>query len=307
MADETLAGAGACAGEGGSVRLGALEAGGTKMVLAVGLADGTILERESMPTTAPEDVVPKMAAWFAERGVAALGVGAFGPTGVNPSSSTYGFVLDTPKAGWAGFDLRGELASGVGVPVGYDTDVNAACLGEVTFGDACGLDTVVYLTVGTGVGAGVYVGGRLLHGMLHPEAGHVLVTPRADDPAGSNCPFHSRCLEGRASGPAIEYRWGRPAAELADRPEVWDLEADYLAQALADYVLCYSPQRIILGGGVMHQERLFPLVRAKVAGYLAGYLKTPELADMDSYIVPNSLDDCQGVLGCLELARRALA
>ena len=286
--------------------LGALEAGGTKMVLATGYADGTVVERFETPTTAPEDVVPRMAAWFKERGVDAVGVGAFGPTGVNPRSATFGHVLDTPKPGWRGYDFRGEMMRGTGVAVGYDTDVNVACLGEVTFGSSRGLDVVVYLTVGTGVGAGVMIDGRLLHGMLHPEAGHVLLTRRADDQAPSSCPFHDNCLEGLAAGPAIQKHWGAPAVELADRPEVWDLESDYLAQALAGYVMCYSPQRIILGGGVMKQEQLFPLVREKVAANIAGYLKTDELADMDSYIVPASLGGDQGIMGCLELARREL-
>ena len=292
---------------GAAGRLGTLEAGGTKMVLAVGTAEGKILEREEIPTTAPEEVVPRMIEWFSERGISALGVGAFGPTGVNPHSEDFGYVLNTPKPGWRGYDFRGALMEGLGVPVGYDTDVNVACLGEVTFGAARGLDVVVYLTVGTGVGAGVMVDGHLLHGMLHPEAGHVLVTRRADDSAESTCPFHDCCLEGLAAGPAIERHWGVPARELADRPEVWDLESDYLAQALANYVMCYSPQRIILGGGVMKQEQLFPLVREKVEKNIAGYLSTRELADMDSYIVPASLGGDQGILGCIELARRELS
>lgn len=289
-----------------NARLGALEAGGTKMVLAVGTADGTVLEREEIPTTAPEDVVPRMVAWFAEREVAALGVGAFGPTGVNPRSADYGRVLDTPKPGWRGYDFRGELMRGLGVPVGYDTDVNAACLGEATFGAARGLDVVVYLTVGTGVGAGVMIDGHLLHGMLHPEAGHILVTRRPGDDAPSTCPFHDCCLEGLAAGPAIERRWGAAGVELADRPEVWELESDYLAQALTSYVMCYSPQRIILGGGVMKQGQLFGLVREKLAANIGGYLRTRELADLDGYVVPASLGGDQGILGGIELARRAL-
>lgn len=288
-----------------NLRVGALEAGGTKMVLAVGTTDGTILERETMPTTIPEDVVPRMVEWFSARRVDAIGIGAFGPTGVNPNSANYGFVLDTPKPGWKGFDLRGSFVRALGVPVGYDTDVNAACLGETTFGSAHGCDVVVYLTVGTGVGAGVMVDGILLHGMLHPEAGHILVTRRADDKAPSACPFHENCLEGLAAGPALQLRWGAPAAELAERPEVWELESDYLAQALATYVLCYSPQRIVLGGGVMKQTQLFPLIRQKTLALINGYLRTPELEDIDSFIVPSSLDGNQGILGCIELGRRA--
>lgn len=248
-----------------------------------------------------------MVNWFAERNIKALGVGAFGPTGVNPASPNYGFILKTPKLAWVGYDLRGELSRGIGVPVGYDTDVNVACLGEVTFGDSKDLSSVVYLTVGTGIGAGVYLDGQLVHGMLHPEAGHILVTPNTKDPGGNKCPYHANCLEGRAAGPAIEMRWGKPAAELVDNADVWEVEADYLAQALTNYVLCYSPQRIILGGGVMHQEQLFPLIRTKVSEYLGGYISAPELEDMETYITPNSLNDKQGILGCLELARRELS
>lgn len=287
-------------------RIGALEAGGTKMVLAVGTEDGQILERESLPTAAPEQVVPQMAAWFAEREVDAVGIGAFGPTAVDPASPKYGHVLDTPKPGWAGFDYLGTMRKGCDVPMGYDTDVNVACLGEATYGCARGLDTVVYLTIGTGVGAGVMVGGHLLHGMLHPEAGHILLTPLPNDPGKSVCPFHPNCLEGLAAGPSIEARWGAKGVDLADRPEVWELESEYLGQALCDYILCYSPQKIILGGGVMKQEQLFPLVRETTMRYLAGYIKTPELEDLDHYIVPNSLHENQGILGCIELGRRAL-
>ena len=289
-----------------SKRIGALEAGGTKMVLAVGTEDGQILERESIPTTAPEQVVPQMAAWFAERQVDAVGIGAFGPTAVDPASPLYGHVLDPPKPGWRGYDFLGTMRAGCDVPMGYDTDVNVACLGEATYGCARGLDTVVYLTIGTGVGAGVMVGGHLLHGMLHPEAGHILLTPLPKDPGKSVCPFHPNCLEGLAAGPSIEARWGAKGVELADRPEVWELEAEYLGQALCDYILCYSPQKIILGGGVMKQEQLFPLVREATMRCLAGYIRTAELEDLDSYIVPNSLHENQGILGCLELGRRAL-
>lgn len=289
------------------LRLGALEAGGTKMVLAVAHPDGTVLETASMPTTAPDDVVPRMAAWFAERDICALGVGTFGPAGVTPGVEGYGHILKTPKPGWSGYDLLGTLRRGVDVPMGFDTDVNAACLGEAVFGCAQGLDSVLYLTVGTGIGAGVMLGGQLLHGMLHPEAGHVLVEKRADDPGTCVCPFHDSCLEGLAAGPSIEARWGTPGKNLTGRPEVWEIEGDYLAQAVADMVLCYSPRKVILGGGVMKQQALFPIVREKVAHYLNGYLDTPELSDMDSYIVPNSLNDLQGILGCVELARRALA
>ena len=191
-------------------------------------------------------------------------------------------------------------------PVGFDTDVNGSVLGEVTFGQAKGKSCVLYLTIGTGVGAGIYIEGKLLHGMLHPEAGHVLITKRESDTYKGKCPYHKNCLEGLAAGPAIEGRFGKKAAELADVKEVWDLEADYIAQALTGYILTLSPEMMILGGGVMHQEQLFPLIRQKVTEYLGGYVNTEELKDMDHYIVPASLNDDQGIMGCLELARREL-
>ncbi|MBP3884428.1 MAG: ROK family protein [Olsenella sp.] len=290
-----------------AARIGALEAGGTKMVLAVGSEDGSIEEQVSMPTVEPDRVVPEMADWFREKGVDAIGIGAFGPTGVNPKSPDYGHILFTPKLAWQGYDFLGKMREGCDVPMGYDTDVNVACLGEATFGCARGLDSVVYITIGTGIGAGVMIGGELVHGMLHPEAGHILLNVSPDDPGKSVCPSHNRCFEGLAAGPSIEARWGAKAVDLQGRDDVWELESDYIAQALENYVVCYSPQKIILGGGVMHQEQLFPLIREKFARYLNNYLRTPELEDLDSYIVPNSLDEKQGILGCIELGRRALA
>lgn len=288
-------------------KIGAIEAGGTKMVLATGDGKGDVLERCEIPTTDPGTCVPKMVSWFRERGVDALGIAAFGPTCVSPDSPRYGQILETPKTAWKYYDFRGAFVDALGVPVGYDTDVNGACLGEVAFGAARGLDYVVYVTVGTGIGAGVMIEGRLLHGMLHAEAGHILVPRVEGDVAASVCPYHDCCFEGMASGPAIERRWGKRAQDLADDDRVWELESDYLAEGLSTYVLCYSPQRIVLGGGVMYQEQLFGLVREKVAKILAGYIMTPEVKDMDSYIVAAGCGGDQGVLGALELGRRALA
>ena len=286
-------------------RIGALEAGGTKMVLSVGTPEGEVLEREEIPTQGPHDCVSRMVGWFGSHDIDALGIGAFGPTGVNPSLPSYGKILETPKTAWRHFDFLGAFEP-LGIPIGYDTDVNVACLGEVTYGTCKGLDTVVYLTVGTGIGAGVMVSGQLLHGMLHPEAGHILLEVQPGDEGNCVCPYHERCLEGLAAGPSIERRWGKKGFELADRPEVWELESTYLAEGIATYVLCYAPQRIVLGGGVMKQPQLFPLVRKKVLEDLGGYLVTPELADVDSYIVEAGCKGDQGVLGCIELGRRAL-
>lgn len=289
----------------GEARIGALEAGGTKMVLSVGAPDGTIEERTEIPTLGPADCVDRMVAWFAERKVDALGIGAFGPTGVNPASPDYGRILETPKTAWRHFDLLGAFRP-LGIPVGYDTDVNAACLGEVTFGAAKGLDNVVYVTIGTGIGAGVMVGGQLLHGMLHAEAGHILLPVEPGDEGNSVCPYHPDCFEGLAAGPSIAQRWGAKGFELADHDEVWDLESTYIAKGMEIYIACYSPQMIILGGGVMKQTQLFAQVRQKTLEYLNGYLVSLELADIDGYIVEAGCKGDQGVLGCIELGRRAL-
>ena len=253
--------------------IGALEAGGTKMVCAVGKEDGTILEQVSIPTTTPEETIPKMISYFEDKGIAALGVATFGPADVNPKSDTYGYILESPKLAWRHRDFLGELKKALKVPMGFDTDVNGSCLGEVTYGCAKGLDSVIYITIGTGIGVGVYVNGGLLHGMLHPEGGHILLTPHPEDPGQGICPSHKGCLEGLASGPSIEARWGKKAIELVDRPEVWELESYYIAQALTDYIMILSPQKIILGGGVMHQQQLFPLIRAKVTRAAQGTMR----------------------------------
>lgn len=284
---------------------GALEAGGTKMVCAIGDENGTILEQVSIPTLEPKDTIPKIVSWFSDKNIEALGIGSFGPVDVNPASKSYGFILDTPKLAWKQFNLVGSIKKELNVPIGLDTDVNGSCLGEMTFGCAKGLDSVLYLTIGTGVGAGIGIHGNLLHGMLHPEAGHILMTPHPDDSYQGKCPYHGTCFEGMAAGPAIEDRWGQKAYELVDRQEVWEIEAYYIAQALVNYIMTLSPQKIILGGGVMHQEQLFPMIRKMVTKLLAGYLNTKELANMDEYIVPSSLNDNQGIMGCIQLAKLA--
>ena len=286
--------------------IGALEAGGTKMVCAIGKEDGTILEQVSIPTTTPEETIPKIIAYFKDKKIDALGVAAFGPVDVKPGSETYGYILDTPKLAWRHKDLLGDLRKELDVPIGLDTDVNGSCLGEVTYGCAKGLDSVIYITIGTGVGAGIISEGNLVHGMLHPEAGHILMIPRKDDHYEGFCFYHKNCFEGMAAGPAIEKRWGKKGVELADNKEVWDLEAYYIAQAICNYIMVVSPEMVILGGGVMHQEQLFPLIREKVLEMVAGYIQTKELADIDHFIVPASLHDDQGIMGCLELARREL-
>lgn len=282
--------------------LGALEAGGTKMVMAVGNEKGEILEQRSIPTQTPDITVPTMIDYFKSKGIAALGIGSFGPIDLDKSSKTYGYITSTPKLSWANYNIVGTMKEALRIPVGFDTDVNASVLGELTWGSLMGLSSGIYITIGTGVGVGVFVNGSLLHGMLHPEGGHILLSKHPEDTFEGSCPYHKNCLEGYAAGPAIEKRWKKKAYDLKDRPEVWELEAYYIAQSLVNFILTLSPQRIVLGGGVMQQEQLFPLIRAKVAKLLNGYINTPQLKDLEHYIVPASLKGNQGIMGCIRLA-----
>ena len=219
---------------------------------------------------------------------------------------TYGLFLITPKLPWRDYDIVGVMKEALGVPIGFDTDVNGSLLGEVTWGSAKGLSDALYITIGTGVGGGIWSNGGLVHGMLHPELGHMKLIKAPNDTYEGRCPYHKCCLEGLAAGPAVEERWGANARELVDRDEVWELESDYIAQALTNLILTISPKKIILGGGIMHQEQLFPLIRKKVLDNLAGYLVTKELDDIDNYIVPAGLNDDQGIMGAVKLAIDAL-
>lgn len=283
------------------MKLGALEAGGTKMVCAIGDEQGNIIDRVSIPTETPDVTIPKLIDYFKKNRIEALGIGCFGPIDLNRKSLTYGYILTTPKLAWQNYNILGIMKEQLRIPVGFDTDVNASALGEATWGSTQGLENSMYITVGTGIGAGVIANGKLLHGMLHPEAGHILLRRHVYDSFEGRCPYHKTCLEGMASGPAIEERWGAKAVSLADQKEVWELEAYYIGQALANYVLVLSPQRIVLGGGVMHQEHLLPLVREEVKRQLAGYIITEQLEDICSYIVLPALNDNQGILGAMKL------
>lgn len=286
--------------------LGSIETGGTKFVCAVGDENGKIIDQIKFPTTLPEETMKQAIDWFEPKKIEAVGVACFGPIDLRRSSPTYGAITTTPKPGWGNFNIVNAVKNALHVPVGFDTDVNGSLLGEVTWGSARGLSDVVYITIGTGIGAGIMTNGRPLHGMLHPEAGHIVIPVRKDDAFQGVCPYHGTCFEGLASGPAIEKRWGRPAAELVDQPQVWDLEAFYIAEAVSIYICTLSPQRIILGGGVMHQEQLFPMIRQKVSELINGYIQTDEMKHLDTYIVPASLHDDQGIMGGLKLACDAL-
>lgn len=282
--------------------IGGIEAGGTKMICAVGDENGNIMDRVSFPTRQPKETFEDMIGYFRKWEIKALGIGCFGPLDLDKRSKTYGYITKTPKAGWEYCNIVGTFKEAFGIPVGFDTDVNGAVLGEVTWGAAKGLDSAIYITVGTGVGVGVYLNGGLLHGLVHPEAGHILLSRHPADPYEGKCPFHKNCMEGLAAGPAIEARWGKKGVELTDRDEVWELEAYYIAQAIMDYILVYSPQKIILWGGVMHQEKLFPMVREEVKRLLNGYVSHEAILDsIEDYIVPPALGEDPGIKGAIRL------
>jgi predicted NBD/HSP70 family sugar kinase len=288
---------------------GAIEAGGTKWVCATADAGGALAATEVLPTTTPAETLGRAIAFFrGQPRVAALGVGCFGPIDRRPGSPTFGRITTTPKPGWGDTDVVGPLRAALDVPVAFDTDVNAAALGEWRHGAGAGLGTLAYVTVGTGIGAGAIVGGGPVHGLLHPEVGHMRIPhDRERDPFPGCCPRHGDCLEGLASGEALRRRWGRPAEMLED-DRAWDLEADYIAYALVNLVCVLSPERLIVGGGVAAHPSLLPRVRARVLELLAGYLAVPELTDrraIDAYVVTPALGDRAGALGAIELARAA--
>ena len=287
--------------------IGGIEAGGTKMVCAVGDESGKVMDRVSFPTRQPEETFRDLIDYFKGRDIQALGVGCFGPLDLNKNSKTYGYITKTPKKGWEYCDVVGTLKNALNVPVGFDTDVNGAVLREVTWGAAKGAESAIYITVGTGVGVGVYVNGGLLHGLVHPEAGHMLLGRHPEDEYVSCCPYHKNCMEGLASGSAVSGRWGKKGVELADRDEVWELEAFYIGQAIANYVLAYSPQKIILWGGVMHQEKLFDMVRREAKNMLNGYIPHDMILNsMEEYIVPPALGEDPGIMGAIKLGLDAL-
>ena len=285
---------------------GSLEAGGTKMVCAIGDEQGNILERVSIPTLAPETTMPAILDFFKNKNISALGIGCFGPVDLDKKSPTYGYITTTPKLAWRNYDIVGVCKKELGIPVGFDTDVNGSALGEATWGCTKELDNSIYITVGTGIGVGVIIDKKPYHGMLHPEGGHIFLARHPQDPMERGvCPYHELCLEGLASGPSIQARWGKPGVELADRKEVWELEAYYLAQAICSYIMILSPERIIVGGGVAHQEQMMPLIRKEVLRQMGGYIAAKGMQDLDNYIVLPSLNDNQGILGALKLAMDA--
>jgi fructokinase len=291
---------------------GAVEAGGTKFVCAIGDDRGQILAQQRFLTTDPISTLAAAQA-FLRQGVrdfgafAAIGVASFGPVELDKRSARYGFIGLTPKAGWSGTDIAGALARQFPCPIGFDTDVNAAALAEHRWGAARDVETLVYLTIGTGIGGGLIIAGAPLHGLMHPEIGHIY--PRRhplDESFAGVCPFHRDCLEGVASGPAILARTGATLQELDHSHPQWEIEADYLGQLCALLVVTVSPQRIVMGGGVMSQVRLLPLIRRRLLYWLGGYINRSKiLSGVDRYVVAPDLGDRAGVLGALMLAMDA--
>ncbi len=287
---------------------GAIEAGGTKFVCALGSGPGDLAIKR-IPTTTPEETISRVIAYFREQPeISAMGIGSFGPLDLNPSSSTYGYITTTPKPGWTFTDLAGEIKRALKVPVGFDTDVNTAALGEYKWGAARGLENFMYLTIGTGIGGGGMINGKLVHGLVHPEMGHILIPhDRTADPYPGCCPFHGDCLEGLASGTAIEKRWGKRGEDLPPDHTAWIWESYYLALAITDYICTLSPQRVIVGGGIMQQTQIFPMIRNNVVQLLNSYIQAKViLEDIEHFIVPPGLGGRVGILGTIALAMQTL-
>ncbi|HEY3937673.1 MAG TPA: ROK family protein [Bryobacteraceae bacterium] len=290
---------------------GGIEAGGTKFVCGIGTGPDDLIKAQFV-TSEPEVTLAHVIDFFREQAgdeLEAVGIGSFGPVDLDLTSPTYGHITSTPKVRWQNFDLAGTISRELRVPVGFDTDVNAALLGETQWGAAQGLTEAIYLTIGTGVGGGVLAHGQVVHGLVHPEIGHLRIPHDvSDDPYPGACPYHGDCLEGLASGPAMEERWNAPPSALPPDHLGWPLEAHYLALALMNIALTLSPQRILLGGGIMQQSHLFPMIRKEFAQLLNGYVRHRDILDhLDEYIQPPRLGGEAGILGALVLAESEAA
>lgn len=288
-----------------------LDAGGTEFKCVVGRDPDTIMARTKVAVQKPADTLAECVAFFKQASrqfgpLQTLGIGSFGPVDLHRSSANYGRVTSTPKPYWQNTDIVGYFERALAVAINFDTDVNAALLGEQTWGAALGLHSAVYATVGTGIGAGAAVDGRLLHGAMHLEVGHMRIPKAANDTFAGCCPYHGDCLEGLASGPAISRRWSQNAANLPDDHPAWALQAHYLALMCVNFALTYSPQRIILGGGVMQRAGLLTQVQTAYRERMAGYLGSAHEAAVDEFIVGAELGQEAGAMGALVLAQRAI-
>jgi len=290
--------------------LGGIEAGGTKFVCGVGRSPTEILRTRTIPTRGPDETLAEVLAFFADVSaqlgpISALGVASFGPVDLDPRSPAFGAIKTTPKAGWTGFNLKNTLAEGLGCPVAIDTDVTGSGLAEWAYGAGQGLDRLAYLTVGTGIGGALIADGRPLHRYSHPEMGHVSARRRADDIGFAGvCPFHGDCLEGLASGPAVVARYGKKLSEMPSDSPIWMILADYLAQLCLSIMLIAPPARIIIGGGVMSNPQLYPLIRQEILRQNNGYLDLlSDPAVVEAFVVPPGLKDEAGLIGALMMAR----
>ena len=288
--------------------LGGVELGGTKVVCVAGTGPDDVHAEVEIPTRDPHATLAEVVSFFARHPVEALGIASFGPVELRPVNPRWGAITRTPNPGWSGADVAGPLGRALTVPVAFDTDVNGAALGEGRWGAARGLTSFVYVTVGTGIGGGAVVGGRLVHGLVHPELGHVPVPRQPGDDFESACPFHRDCLEGMTSGPALAARFGVRLEEADDetRGEAAALASAYLASGLRALVYALAPERIVLGGGVASLPGLHDLIRAALRDELGGYPGLPEHDD-ECFVVAPELGARAGSLGALVLAESALA
>jgi fructokinase len=286
-----------------------IETGGTTVVCAAAETPDEPLELVAIPTTSPAETLPQITDVVRRHApdLDAVGVGAFGPIDLDPASATFGTLRATPKRGWPGADVLAAVRAGTDAPVVLETDVTAAAVGEQRWGAGAGLDDLAYVTVGTGIGLGAIVEGRRLHGSAHPEAGHLTVRRHPDDPFAGVCRLHGDCLEGLASGPALEQRWGPPAHRSGTAlGRLVDQEAFYLAQLAAAISYLLAPRRIVLGGGVLHTPGLLAAVRARTAALLSGALEQHPAGDPTStYLVRPALGSRAGVIGALTMAADA--
>ena len=290
---------------------GGIEGGGTKFVCVIGSGPDDIRAEARINTTTPAETLNEVIAFFRESqfSIKALGIGSFGPVDPDPNSPNWGYITQTPKLPWRNTDFAGAMKRGLNVPIAFDTDVNVAAYGEYIYGAAQGLNTFVYLTIGTGIGGGGLIHGKLMHGLIHPETGHMLIPhDKQRDPYPGCCPSHGDCWEGLANGPALWDRWKVDPSTLPPDHEAWKLEAHYIALALANIIYAISPQRIILGGGVMDQAFLFPMIRQEVQQLLNNYIVSDAIQKrIDEYIVPPALGSRSGRIGAIALARQLIA
>lgn len=287
---------------------GAIEAGGTKFVCAVIDDEMTVIDSVTIATEAPEVTMAGTIEFFKQyEGIKSIGVGAFGPVEINPASDRYGEVLNTPKLKWRNYNIYKALKDAFDIPIKIDTDVNAAALGEYMEGYGRGKRSVLYITIGTGVGAGFVIDGKTLYGLTHPEMGHILLKPMDGDSFKGHCPSHGNCLEGMVAGPAIEQRAGRKGHELKADDHIWDYVADYIGQACMSFNLILSPEIILIGGGVAQQGHLFPKIRSAFKKHMNGYMDHPVLnGDLEDYIIYPKNGQNAGLVGAMYLAKQAI-